>query len=117
MTVDRDLDTNAERTLTAAFYITVRSLTYRTGEEFSGYEVDLVYRFAKAKGYNLQVIACTLGERMTLLQENKADITGGIFTINEERSNIINFSKTIYEGGTVLCVGITMIPNQITQLT
>lgn len=104
MTVDRDLDTNAERTLTAAFYITVRSLTYRTGEEFSGYEVDLVYRFAKAKGYNLQVIACTLGERMTLLQENKADITGGTFTINEERSNIINFSKTIYEGGTVLCV-------------
>ena len=50
MTIDKDYETESNaKTITAAFYLVNKPLTYRDGSDIRGFEIDLVYRFAKEK--------------------------------------------------------------------
>ena len=75
-------------------------------EEIKGFEVDLLYEFARSKNYNIDLVVFTnADDRMKIGEENTDfNITGGDFTITEERSKNISFSNPIYKMGTSLVV-------------
>ena len=67
-----------------------------------GLEIDLLYQFAKSKNYNVEFTQLSNSiERMNL---DEYDITGGSFTITEERAKTISFSEPIFKVGTALIV-------------
>ena len=78
-----------------------------------GVEVEITYLFAKAKHYNIQIVSINLQERLTYLKEGKANITGGEFSISEERKKDIIFSDVIYTCGTVLAVRLDSVKSLI----
>ena len=72
--------------------------------EPKGYELDLVYMFAREYNYKVNFINLGFNEsnRIDYLLEGKANISGRIFSINEERKKIIHFSDIILETSTVM---------------
>ena len=71
-----------------------------------GLEVEILYLFAKAQHYNINLIDISLEERMSLLKEGKVNITGGSLSISDERKKFMSFSEPIYSCGTVLAVRV-----------
>ena len=112
LTIDKNLNTSAE-TLDAGFLLDISPLCFLEGSEIKGYEIDLLYRFAKEYNYNINLTGILLGERVTHIQEGKANITGGWFTINDERKQLIDFSDSIHNAGTVLVTRVDMKEDEI----
>ena len=75
-------------------------------EEVKGIEAELIYEFAKSQNYNVDLVILTNTEDRMKIGEKDTDlnITGGDFTITEERAKTISFSNTIYKIGTSLIV-------------
>lgn len=101
--IDKDLNPN-DKLLTVGFNLGLKPLAFYSGNEPVGFEVEVVYLFAKAKHYNIKLIEISLEERMSLLKKEKVDITGGSLSITKERKEFMNFSDEIYSCGTVLAV-------------
>ena len=79
---------------------------FNENDEIKGIEVDLIYQFAKSKNYNVDIVEFFNAEERFKIVEKDSDfnITGGQFTITEERSQIVSFSNPIYKIGTSLVV-------------
>lgn len=79
---------------------------FNENDEIKGIEVDLIYQFAKSKNYNVDIVEFFSAEERFKIVEKDSDfnITGGHFTITEERSQIVSFSNPIYKIGTSLVV-------------
>ena len=79
---------------------------FNENDEIKGIEVDLIYQFAKSKNYNVDIVEFFNAEERFKIVEKDSDfnITGGQFTITEERSQIVSFSNPIYKVGTSLVV-------------
>jgi len=101
LTIDKSLNTSAE-TINAAFLMDLNPLCFLEGTEVKGYEVELLYKFAKENNYNINFMEVDVGDRVSYIEENKANITGGWFTITDERKKSVNFSNPIHNAGTVL---------------
>ena len=101
LTIDKNLNTSAE-TINAAFLMDLNPLCFLEGTEAKGYEVELLYKFAKEYNYNINFMQVDVGDRVSYIEENKANISGGWFTITDERKNSVNFSNPIHNAGTVL---------------
>ena len=82
----------------------VKPISFYKANKPSGIEMDILYRFAKDRNYYINLIDITLEERITYIQEGKANITGGDLSINEERKEFVHFSDPLYECQTVLAV-------------
>ena len=71
-------------------------------KEIKGYEMDLLYQFAKHKNYNIELVEFdNAADRMNV---NDFNIIGKAFTITEERAKTIQFSDPIFKVGTVFAV-------------
>ena len=105
ISVDKNLNTSATL-INAAFLMDLRPLCFMDGIEIKGYEIELLYKFAKERNYNLNLTTVEVGERITYIQEGKANISGGWFTVTDERKNLVNFSNPIHNAGTVLSVRV-----------
>ena len=103
LTIDKDLDTS-NPTIIAGFYLDHRPLSFKDGPDYKGFEIELLYKFAKEYNYNIEIIEANIEERITFLEDNKANITGGWFVITDERKERITFSDPIFTGNTVLAV-------------
>ena len=103
VTIDKNLNSSAP-TINAAFYVDFKPLSFIEYNEMKGYEIDLLYRFAKEKNYNINLEKVNLIGRMNYIQDGKANITGGWFTITDERKKTVNFSNPIHEGKTAFAV-------------
>ena len=79
---------------------------FNENDEIKGIEVDLIYQFAKSKNYNVDIVEFfNTDERFKIVEKDSDfNITGGQFTITEERSQIVSFSNPIYKVGTSLVV-------------
>ncbi len=100
--INNTLNTSSEKTITAAFIIDLIPLGFMSKNEAKGYELEILYKFAREKNYNLNLISLEAdSERISYLLERKADITGGHFTITDERKNFIHFSEPIIESNNV----------------
>jgi polar amino acid transport system substrate-binding protein len=70
-----------------------------------GLEIELLYKFAKAKNYNIKMTPISdVEDRITYIEQGTADITGGYFTISDERKEKVDFSDSFYSDETVLVV-------------
>jgi len=105
LNIDKDLNPNDEL-LTVGLNFGLKPLAFYTGNEPMGLEVEIIYLFAKAKHYNINLIEINMEERMSLLKEGKIDITGGNLSITDERKEFMIFSDEIYSSGIVLAVRI-----------
>ena len=110
--IDKDLDING-KLINVAFNLQSKPLSFMEGREAKGYEIEVLYKFAKAKGYNLKLANVNMEERVTYLVDGKAEITGGLFTITDERKKKINFSNPLYSTGMALTVRIDNKKDQI----
>lgn len=79
---------------------------YKYNDKYVGYEADILYRFAKEKGYSINISARSFTNIFDTLNnpENNFDVLIGCVTINEERKQYCNFSKETYVGGIVAVV-------------
>ena len=105
VTIDKNLNTSAP-TIDVAFNMDLKPLSFIENNEMKGYEIDLLYRFAKEKNYNINLEKVSINDRINYLQDGKANITGGWFTITDERKQLVNFSNPVYEGKTVFAVRV-----------
>ena len=101
LTIDKNLNTSAE-TINAAFLMDLNPICFLEGIEAKGYEVELLYKFAKEYNYNINFMQVDVGDRVSYIEEKKANISGGWFTITDERKRSVNFSNSIHNAGTVL---------------
>ena len=103
--VDTNLNTSSEKIINVAINMDFIPLCFYYLEYPKGYEFELIYLFAKE--YNYQINFTRLendAQRMSYLTEGKANITGGHFTITEERNKSIIFSEPILKSSTVFTV-------------
>ena len=94
------------KVITAAFNFDMKPISYYGQNGPMGVEMDILYKFAHAKNYSIKLIPITLEERTTYIKEKKANITGGSFSITEERKEYMSFSDPLYDCPSVLAVRI-----------
>ena len=107
LTIDKNLNPN-DKLLTVGFNLGSKPLSFYLNDEPMGLEVEIIYLFAKAKHYNIDFREISLEERTSLVKEGKVNITGGCFTITEERKQFMSFSDPLYSCGTVLATRVDM---------
>ena len=97
-----ETDIKGTKTIKAGFFSDIKPFCYNLNGVMKGLEIDLLYQFAKSKNYNVEFTQLNNSiERMNL---DEYDITGGCFTITEERAKTISFSEPIFKVGTALIV-------------
>ena len=95
ITIDKNLDGN-KKTIKVGFYPENKPLCFIERNEIKGFEVDLIYEFARTQGYKIESSFINLEERVSLLENGKLDISVGLFTITDDRKKRISFSNPIY---------------------
>ena len=68
--------------------------------------MEILYKFAKEKHYNIKIISISSEERLSYIKEGKANITLGAISITEERKKDMLFSDPLYDSPMVLVVRI-----------
>ncbi|MBQ7154475.1 MAG: ABC transporter permease subunit [Synergistaceae bacterium] len=69
-----------------------------------GYDVDIIVRFCKAKGYRPQISSMNFAAVIPAVQSGKCDLGIGAITITPERAESVNFSEPVYTGGAMMLV-------------
>ena len=101
LTITTD-DYNGTKIIKAGFFSDIKPFCYNLNGVMKGFEIDLLYQFANSKNYKVELTELSNAiERMDL---DNYDITGGSFTITEERVKNISFSDPIFKIGTALIV-------------
>ena len=101
--INRDLTGN-KGVIKAGFNVNMPPFAYVENNQKIGFEVDLLYRFAKIYGYQIELISLTAEEQITKIINNEIDLVGGCFSLTEPKKLFMNFSTVIYEGGAVLVI-------------
>ena len=89
-------------TINAEFFMGNYPICYMEKNKPKGFELDILYRFAKEKHYNINLISITVEQRIN----SKADIVGGVLSITEDRKKIMQFSDPLYDSPAVLIVRV-----------
>ena len=89
-------------TIKAEFVLDNYPICYMEKNKPKGLEMDILYRFAKEKHYNINLIDITSEQR----SNSNADIVGGVYSITEDRKKIMQFSDPLYDSPAVLVVRI-----------
>ena len=92
------------RTLEYATSGSLEPLSFMQNGQAMGYEVDIVTRFCKDRGYGLHVQIVDFAARLAGLQSSKYDLGSGGITVTEERSEQMHFTDADYSGGVVVVV-------------
>lgn len=79
------------------YFPSLRPMCYYENMEFKGFEIDLLYRFGRAKNYSLEIIHW-------LVDHNDDDINVNIGYQNITEREGIYFSKPIYNSSLILAV-------------
>ena len=103
LTIDKNLNSD-DKLINVALNLELKPICFIEGNEVKGFETEIIYRFAKAKRFNVNIINVNSAERISYLEEGKADISGGVLSITEERKKIINFSNPVYTTGVALSI-------------
>ena len=105
LTVDKTLPSNPKKTIRVAMFPDTKPICFEQNNDVIGYEVYLIYEFARARNYSIDFITLeNSGDRVNYLLENKADIGAGALTITEERREVIDYSYPTLTAGTALVV-------------
>lgn len=104
LTVDKSLNRSAP-TIRVAMFPDTKPICFEQNNEITGYEILLLYEFARQKNYNIEFITLeNSADRIDYILDDKADISGGALTITEEREKVVDFSFPTLTAGTSLVV-------------
>ena len=104
LTIDKNLEGKAGN-INAAFLMSSKPLCFEEKGEAKGAEVELLYDFAKKNDYTINFTPINqVEDRINYLKNDKADITGGWFSVTEDRAKEIDFSDSILKTGVYLVV-------------
>ena len=103
LTFDKTLDKNG-KLLRIALCFQLKPFCFIEKDEPKGLEPEILYMFAREKNYYINLIDVNIAERITYLEEGKADMSGGIMSITEERKEKVNFCNSLYVTGIALAV-------------
>ena len=94
-------------TLHAAVDSESMPMVYVKDNAIVGYEIDLLTRFCKARGYALELEDMTFSAALASVQSGKCDIAAASMAVTEERAKVMLFSEPHFETGVVLAVRTT----------
>jgi len=117
LNIDTNLNTSSEKMLNVAINLDFIPLCFYHSDIPKGYEYELIYLFAKE--YNYQINFTNLDndpQRITNLTEGIANITGGHFTITEERKKSIIFSEPILKTSSVFAARADSMSEHLTTI-
>ena len=104
LTIDIKLDESAEL-INVGFTFEGKPLCFKENNENKGAEIELLYKFAKEKNYNINMTTFeNLEGRISYIENCNANITGGWLSITDDRKEKVDFSEPFYSSGTVLVV-------------
>ncbi|MBP5247559.1 MAG: ABC transporter permease subunit [Fibrobacter sp.] len=86
--------------------------TYVQDGEVVGYEMDLLYRFAREYGYQIEILVMEPSAVISGLVAGKGDLICGGVSYTAERAEKILFSVPTYETGIVALVRASTIPEE-----
>ncbi|MBQ7561937.1 MAG: transporter substrate-binding domain-containing protein [Synergistaceae bacterium] len=87
--------------------------TYVRDNIVVGYEIELLVKFCKEKGYALEVLTMDFSGILPAVISGKCDVAGGGVIITPERSEQVYFTDSIYNSGTVLITLKSLLNNNI----
>ena len=88
------------RTIEVGLFLDSKPFCYLEESEEKGFDVDLLYQFAKSKNYNVNLTRFSNADQRLEIEKLGLDITAGAFTITEERAQHVAFSNPIFIVGT-----------------
>jgi ABC-type amino acid transport system permease subunit len=83
---------------------TLPPMTFVRDNRVVGYDVELIARFCKQKGYGLQIVQMSFDSILAAVKGEKCDIAGSGISITPERKDSVLFSEPYYEGGGAVVV-------------
>ena len=105
LSFDKTLNKNG-KTLNVALCFQLKPFCFMEKNEPKGLEPEILYLFARINNYNINLIDVNLEERISFIKEGKANISGGIMSVTDERKQTVNFCNSLYTIGTALAVRI-----------
>ncbi|MBR6200329.1 MAG: ABC transporter permease subunit [Spirochaetales bacterium] len=78
--------------------------SYIIDEKIVGYDIEVLYRWCEASGYNVDVSIYDSSAVIAALVSDKGDVLCGDITITDERKENITFSDPVCSGGIVALV-------------
>ena len=95
-----------KRTIRMAVVLGVEPFCYKGEHDIVGYDIDIMVRFCKARGYGLTVedLSSITSIFAGLKDANKYDVCAAGMTVTEERAEQVNFADPSYTGGVVAVV-------------
>ncbi len=76
--------------------------SYVSNGEYTGFDMELITRFAREEGYSLSIEAGSLASQLAGLASGRFDVLIGPLSVTEERKNVADFSSTTFRGGMTL---------------
>ncbi len=77
---------------------------YVKDKQIVGYDIDIMARFCKARGYGLKVESVDVSAIFLGLATDVYDVSASGLTVTEERAKEVNFAEPNYTGGVVAVV-------------
>ena len=90
---------------------------YLEGNQITGYEIDIAYRFCEEYGYGLDITDMSFDAIIPSLTSGMCDFGCSSMCITEERMESIYFSEPDYIGGAVLAVRASDIAQTSADVT
>lgn len=101
--IDRSGLTGVNGTLEFATSVESAPFSYLSNGESIGYEIDILYRFCRRYGYDVEIHTMDFDALIPGLG-TRYDLAACCMTITEERQRSVYFSQPDYDGGIVMVV-------------
>lgn len=82
----------------------MKPFTYVKNGQFTGFDVELMIRFAQTCGYELVIENTSFGSLLAGIEQGRYDMAGSGVTITEERRDVMTFSDAYHTEDIVLVV-------------
>lgn len=88
-------------------------LTYASGNQIVGYDIEVALLCCKELGYKLDVKSGDISSAIAAVEAGKADFGGGGISITEERAEQVDFTVPDYDSACVLVVRAEAEPSAV----
>ena len=96
--------TGENGTLRVAATVDSVPFDYLKNEQYSGYDADFIFQFAKEYGYALEIDLISFDALLPGLAAGRYDLAISGITVTEERKDSVLFSETYYKSPIVMAV-------------
>ena len=114
ITLDDYTLTGEKGTINACTTVDASPFVFKSGNEFEGYEVELLTSFCEEYGYNLKIDASSFDALISAIAEGKYDICFNGIYITEERKKQVDFSDEEFTDEVVCVVRKKNVENKKT---